>query len=255
MRSFRQKQIRETLERSSVIKTVDIAGELGATVETIRRDFDQLEKQGVLRKIYGGAERITEPLNLLPALEVRRSEDRRAKEAMANWAARYISDNSIIALDAGSTMFELCRHLRQPRNLVILCNDLHTATELLSKSDAKVYLMGGFLTKDGTSSGTYAREFLNSIANIDLFFCSTDGANPEDGLTSDEEGINTLKKLYLKKAKTSIALIGHSKLHKKGFYKLCDFSDLDKVITDGETPRDMIEHLRSRGARIEIADR
>ncbi len=254
MSSFRQKDIREILERDKIIKTADIAQKLGVTVETVRRDFDQLEKQGVLHKIYGGAVLYTESANLLASLETRRKEDLKAKAGMAAAAARYVTDDCIVALDAGSTVFELCAHLKGRKGLVIICNDVHAATELLSGSDARVYLMGGFLTKDGTSSGMFAKDFLNNIARIDYFICSTDGADLDSGLASDEEGINHLKKLYLKNARTSIALIGHSKFRKKGFYKLCDFSDLDLIITDSDTPAETVGQLRACGARVEIAE-
>lgn len=253
MKSIRQKYIRETLERDHMVKTAEIAQKLGVTVETVRRDFDSLEKQGALRKTYGGAVLQGESFNFLSPLELRRGQDSKAKAAMAACASVYVADNSIIALDAGSTIFALCPYLQRRKGLVILCNDAHAALELVAKSDARVYLMGGFLTKDGTSSGTYAKDFLSSIANVDLFFCSTDGANPEDGLTSDEEGINTLKKLYLKSAKTSIALIDHSKFRKKGFYKFCDFRDLDRIITDRETPEEILEQLRQFHVDVEIA--
>ena len=54
MRSFRQKEIIDILERERVINTAATAQQFGVSIETIRRDLDQLEKQGILRKTYGG---------------------------------------------------------------------------------------------------------------------------------------------------------------------------------------------------------
>ena len=126
------------------------------------------------------------------------------------------------------------------------------ALEALRVEYNKVYIMGGFLTPDGTSSGTFAKEFLNNITGIDVFLFSTDGADLEDGLSTDEAGINTLKKLYLKKAKKRIAMIDHSKFSKKAFYRMCSFSDIDVLITDSLTPPDIIEHIRRRGTKVDV---
>lgn len=252
MKRIRQKEMLDILEREKVINTIQIAAHFDVSIETIRRDLDQLECQGVLKKIYGGAELHPKTKVLPSPLDKRRTIQHEAKTAIAARAAEYIRDRSTVALDAGSTIFELCKCLQSKNDLIIISGDIHSAAELLSSGQRKVYMMGGFLTPDGTSSGTFAKDFFNSISGIDFFLTSTDGATPEDGLSTDEEGINNLKKRYLKKATTSIAMIDHSKFMKKGFYKMCDFSEIDIVITDSLTPLDILERIRSCGPVVDI---
>jgi len=249
---MRQKELVDMLEKEKVINTIQIAAHFGVSVETIRRDLDQLEAQGILKKIYGGAE-LRSPESILPLpLESRRMLQYNAKAAIASRAAEYISDDSSVALDAGSTIFELCKCLHDKKDLIIISADIHSAGELLSSGHRKVYMMGGFLTPDGASGGTFSKDFFNSISSIDFFVTSTDGATPEDGLSTDEEGINNLKKCYLKKATKSIAMIDHTKFRKKGFYKLCDFSEIDLVITDSLTPSDVLDKIRESGPAVDI---
>lgn len=257
MRSFRQKEIIDILERERIINTAATARQFGVSIETIRRDLDQLEKQGILRKTYGGAELCSKTPVLPTPLESRRTAGHSSKVAIAARAAEYVPDNcTTIALDAGSTVFELCRNLREKSGLIIISVDVHSAAELLYNGNLnnKVYMIGGFLTPDGTASGTYAKEFLNSISGIDIFFTSTDGASPEDGLSTDETYINDLKKRYLKKAKKRIAMVDHSKFMRKGFYRMCDFSDIDVVITDSKTPSEIIQKLRRMGTTVDVVD-
>ena len=85
-----------------------------------------------------------------------------------------------------------------------------------------------------------------------MFLFSTDGADLEDGLSTDEAGINNLKKLYLKKAKKRIAMIDHSKFSKKAFYRMCPFSDIDILITDSQTPSDIVDNIRRRGVSVDV---
>ena len=56
MKSYRQKEIVEMLTKKGVIVTSEVAKQFDVSIETIRRDLDQLEKQGLIKKTYGGAE-------------------------------------------------------------------------------------------------------------------------------------------------------------------------------------------------------
>ena len=93
---------------------------------------------------------------------------------------------------------------------------------------------------------------MNSISGVDIFLTSTDGASPEEGLSTDETYINELKRRYIKKAKKRIAMVDHSKFMRKGFYRMCDFSDIDVVITDSQTPPEIIEKLRRMGTVVDV---
>ncbi len=254
MKGFRQQEIIRILQKDKIINTVKMADYFGVSIETIRPDPDHLEKQGVLNKTYGGAE-LKPQTNVMPSpLENRRSTASDAKAAIAAYAAQYIQGPSTIALDAGSTIYELCPFLHEKNQLIVVCNDIHTAARLLESGQNKVYLMGGFLTHDGTSNGTFAKEFFNSVAGIDLFICSADGAHPEEGLSSDESGINDLKKRYIRSAHKKIALLDHTKFQRKGFYKTCNFTDMDLLITDSKTPADVIDKIRRGGTPVEVVE-
>lgn len=254
MKGFRQKELVRLLEENRLINTAAMAEHFGVSIETIRRDLDQLEKQGVLIKTYGGAELRTRD-NIQPSpLTRRRSTAAYAKAAIARRAAEYIKGPCTIALDAGSTIYALCPYLNEMNQLIIVCDDIHTAGKLLEGESNKVYMMGGFLTHDGTSNGTFAKEFFNSVAGIDIFLCSADGAHPEEGLSSDEAGINDLKKRYIRSARKKITMIDHTKFLRKGFYKTCSFADMDLLITDSETPPDIIDKIRRGGTMVEVVE-
>jgi len=252
MKSSRQKEIIRLLEQEKVVSTMNLAEQFEVSVETIRRDLDQLEKQGFLNKIYGGAELRSNGAEPWPSLAIRTDSFQEDKSSIALAAMQYVPDHCTIALDAGSTVGEFCRHLSSRKNMTIICSDIHNAALVLASGGNRVYMMGGFLTTDGTSSGTYAKEFCSSLGELDLFVCSTDGASPEDGLTTNEMGINELKRRYMKKAKTTILLADHSKFKQKGFYKMCDFSEVDILITDSMTPADTVEAIRNSGCQVVI---
>ena len=100
MKSLRQKNIIAMLEQDLIVNTAELAQRFDVSIETIRRDLDQLEKQGILKKTYGGAELKTKP-HMWPAPLKKRMESLRdTKAAIAAHAATYIPDKCTIALDA-----------------------------------------------------------------------------------------------------------------------------------------------------------
>ena len=138
--------------------------------------------------------------------------------------------------------------------MIYLCSDIHLVRELITAESNRVFMLGGFITPFGSSMGSYVKEFLSSITDIDYYLLSADGAASVEGLSMDIEEINQLKKRLLRKAKTKIALIDHSKFRKRGFYKLCDFNELDLLITDSLTPPDIVERIRRTGVDVQIAE-
>ncbi len=255
LKTVRQKELLSILEKDGYLSTANAADHFAVSIATIRRDLDDLEQQGLLKKNYGGAERCLNPevsAALVSSFQSRQQTFHEAKVAIAAQALKYIPDYSTIALDAGSTIYELCLLLGARKDLIVICGDIHSAQAVLA-SHNRAYMMGGFLTSYGTSSGDFAREFVDRINGIDYFLCSADCAHPDEGLSNNEIGINEYKKCFIKKANKTIALLDHSKFNRKAFYKMCSFTDIDLLITDSQTPPNIIDHIRSGGTEVEIA--
>lgn len=250
----RQKELIEIIQKQGYLNAAAAAETFGVSIATIRRDLKQLEHQGLLEKKYGGAQLPSgAPVNMLP-FALRQSHFRGSKSAIAAAALKYIPDGSTIALDAGSTLFEVALLLKEKDNLVIISSDVISANEMLKHEKNRIYMMGGFLTKDGSSSGDFAESFIERITSIDVFLCSCDGANPKYGISNENHDINDLKKNYMNKALKTIALIDHSKFSQNAFYKMCDFSDVDLLITDSGTDEEILKDLKKTGVKIEIAE-
>ena len=90
------------LERDGAVQLEQIATELGVSSMTVRRDLDDLESEGLLRRVRGGAVSILGPR---PFSE-RRAVRSRAKQAIAEKALALIPSSGAIALDASTTAGE-----------------------------------------------------------------------------------------------------------------------------------------------------
>lgn len=254
MKSFRQNEIIRILEQEKTVNTIQLSQRLQVSVETIRRDFNQLEKCGILKKVYGGAEYLGSSTILWPSLKDRQGSNQGEKRAIAAEAIKFISDDCTIALDAGTTLGELCKFIPMRSNLTVICSDVYSAELLVSSGVNRVYMMGGFLTEDGTSNGDFSKDFFANISEINTFVCSCDGIDIENGITSKGLGINELKRQYIRKAKRIILLADHSKFLQKGFYKVSEITNIDILITDRNTPSEILSQLEALGINVVVAD-
>ena len=254
LKTIRHKSIIEIIEKDGYIGTEQITDTFNVSLATARRDLDELESKGLLIRKYGGAESLKDSLFSSGSFIDRQKRAHDEKHKIARSALELIPDNAIIALDSGSTVYELCMLLKEKSGLTIICSDIHSADCLLSGgSENKVYFMGGFLTKDGSSTCDFAEKVLSRIAGIDIFFLSGDGLNAVDGISSFDYGVNELNRSYLKKAKQTIALIDNTKFQRKGFYKVCGLNELDLMILDDKVPDQTIEEIKEKGIPFIIA--
>ena len=55
MLQSRREKIAEMIQADRVLKVSDLMRQFDVSIETIRRDLEYLEKQGLLTRVYGGA--------------------------------------------------------------------------------------------------------------------------------------------------------------------------------------------------------
>ena len=102
----RRIQITEMLNRRSSVTVNELTDTFQVSLETIRRDLEYLEKQGALKRVHGGAVTVHKMQNYI-SLSSRVSEHREEKRKLALASLPFIHEEDRIALDTGSTSFEL----------------------------------------------------------------------------------------------------------------------------------------------------
>lgn len=102
----RQRRILELLQATGSLRTIETAQELSVTDETVRKDFEFLERRGELIRAYGGVS-LPERVRDEQPLNVRQVVRREEKQAIARLVASRIQANETIFLDASSTALTL----------------------------------------------------------------------------------------------------------------------------------------------------
>lgn len=249
-------QIKKMLLENKKVSNAELCKVFDISIETVRRDLNVLEREGIIKKVYGGAillDNNSTP-NAMQDWNVRFVENAPAKAAMAKEVVRLLPDNCTIGMDSGTSVWEVARLLSQRKNLTILTNSLHTAVELGSNTTHLVYCIGGAIkNSELITTGLLAMDYLDYFSRINIAVVSADGFNVDEGLTDYSVEMGTLKKLMIEKASRVIAVVDHSKFNTEALYLTCATDGIDVLVTDSETPKELVTKLKSRGIEVIVA--
>ena len=244
----RQRRILTLLHEAGSLRTAETAAELGVTDETIRKDFEMLEKRGELIRTHGGAgrpERIREDLPFTERQAIRREE----KQVIARLAASRIRANETIFLDASSTVLTLTEFLPD-LPLTILTNALNVFTALSDRPNLDLICTGGlFDPKSRSFIGLTAEKSLQRY-NIHRMFFSGNGVHLERGVSESNARQAAFKERVIANAEDVVFLADHSKLRQKAAFFFAQITDLSCLITDKAADTEFLEQLQSRGVEV-----
>ncbi len=204
------------------VRIQDLKEETGASESTIRRDLIELERQKKLKRIHGGVSKLQGKLSESPMAE-KSSKNLRDKQLIAQLAASFVEENDTIYLDAGSTIYEMIRHL--PSSVTVVTNGISHTDALLDRG-CKTILTGG-----SAKPSTKALIGRGALASLDQYrfdkcFLGVNGLHPDYGLTTPDEEEASMKELAIRLSRDAFALADPSKFQEVSFAK---FAGLDEV--------------------------
>ena len=220
-------------------------------MDQIGYGFDQLEAEGVVRRVYGGAilsDNSAAP-NPMKPWDTRIVLNNPEKVNIANEILRYIEDGMTIALDSGTTTLEIARLLNRRKNLSVITNDIHAARVLSLNTDHTIYLVGGSVKKDDMITvGFLASEFMKNFSHIDAALLTADGFI--DGIADFNVDMASLKAAMIEKSDKVYVALDHSKFSISASHKVSGLKELDLVVTGDKAPAAAIEQLKKAGVEV-----
>lgn len=227
----RRNLILEKLQEEKRVVVSELSQVYGVSEETIRRDLDKLEKDGLATKSYGGAT-LNESTSIDMPFNVRKKRNVTGKQRIAAVVDELVKDGDHIILDASTTGVFIAKALRQKKRLTVITNSLEVMIELSDMPDWTIISTGGSL-KEGNLAlfGPRAVEGLSAFhAEKAIFSCK--GIDMDKGITEGDEIFTQTKQTMMKSADKRILAVDSSKFGRVGFSKVCTFSDLDVIVTD-----------------------
>jgi DeoR family fructose operon transcriptional repressor len=226
----RQQAILQTLRNSGQVEATALATDFGVTSETVRKDLITLERQGLLRRVHGGAIPIQD-LTFEPDVSAR-TEYTEEKERIAKAALPYLNHAGSIFLDAGSTTSRLAELIPGDVQLTAFTNTLSVALTLVSKPNITVHTLGGRVRgRTLAEVDAWSARALREI-NVDIAFVGTNGISTTRGLTTPDLAEAAIKRLMLECGSQTILLADSSKVGKVSLCQHGELHDIDVLITD-----------------------
>ena len=133
----RRNAILEKLQNEKRVVVSELSALYDVSEETIRRDLEKLESEGLAVKSYGGAV-LNENANVEVPFNVRKNKNVVGKQKIAELIAKMVQEGEHIFLDASSTAVAIAKAIKSRKNITIITNSLQIAIELLEEPNCKV---------------------------------------------------------------------------------------------------------------------
>jgi DeoR/GlpR family transcriptional regulator of sugar metabolism len=246
----RRNAILAKLNVEGKVIVADLSREFDVTEETIRRDLEKLDNEGLAKKTYGGAV-LSQSLHTDLPFNVRKRSNIELKQKIAERIADLIQDGDYIMLDASSTAIYVVQYLKNKKsNITLITNSVEIMLELADKDDWNVLSTGGALKKGALSLvGTSAERMIRGF-HVDLAVCSCKGIDLNMGITDSNEKDSVIKQAIFSAAEKKILAVDSSKFDKISFVRVCDISDVDTVVTDARPAERWVDTLKEKNIEL-----
>jgi DeoR family fructose operon transcriptional repressor len=248
----RQQSIADLVNQKGNVTVNDLCEIFNVSPATTRNDLRALEERCEIKRTHGGAISCNKTVYELNTYqkEVRNVDKKRA---IAQAALSYIQEGDAIALDSGTTTFELAKLLGRFKELTVLTNDLQIAGWLERNTEVNIIMVGGSVRRHFRCTvGQAALEMLATL-HVDKAFVAVNGISVENGLSTPSMDMASIKKNMINAAEQVILLADSSKIGRTALAAYAPISILDIYVTDEEADSGFISKLQDSGIDVILA--
>jgi len=225
----------------------DVSEVLNVSVDTVRRDVIELDKEKKLRKVRGGAVSLGYVYNSTQHDSVYELEK---KTVIAEKAVGLLKNGNVILIHGGTTCIELARMIPEKMSLTCFTLSLPVAVELCKKPKIEVIFIGGSIAKETQiASGGEAIHRLSGI-KVDYGFIGTGYVDVAYGLTEFDWESVQVKMAVVRASKTPVLITISEKLNSRNRYKTCELSDVSTMITELAPEDPVLQNFADSGINL-----
>jgi DeoR/GlpR family transcriptional regulator of sugar metabolism len=250
----RHNLIQELLAQRGMSDLDTLASELQVSQSTIRRDLEQLEQQGLLRRTHGGAIWIGDrESGARPyAFDQRMGYQIDAKRKIARAARKLVRAGETVLLDGGTTTFYLAEELLG-MSLQLVTNSLPIANLFINDEHVELILTGGLMyPRYGVLLGPMAESALGSIHTKTLFL-SVAGVH-EGAMYNQNSLLVHAERKMMAQAQRTVLLVDAGKFGQQALARLGDLSEVHAVVVDSALSAEHRDAIVRAGCELIIAE-
>jgi DeoR/GlpR family transcriptional regulator of sugar metabolism len=246
----RRHRILQRVAAEQTIHVAELAQELQVSEMTIRRDIARLERDGFLRRSYGGASaHITKSLEL--AFNARALVNAPSKRLIGMRATELVQGVSTMFLGIGTTVEQFALFFSPAEPVTIITGSLPVASLLGSRS-ARVVVLGGTVVQDDLScNGPIAASSVRRY-RADVAVLGAGGLSSRHGLTELDDETAEIHRLIIEQSDRLIVVADGSKFDGDCPATVAPIEAVDLLVTDGKAPGGELAALRAAGVEVHV---
>lgn len=242
----RRNLILEKLQDEKKVVVSELSALFDVSEETIRRDLDKLDKEGLATKSYGGAV-LNENTSLDMPFNVRKKRNMQGKQLIAELVSGLVQEGEHIIVDPSTTAVAIAKALKARKRLTVITNSIEVLVELSDVSGWDIISTGGTLRENYLALvGPKATDIISSF-HVDRAIISCKGLDMEQGITDSNEMFSQVKQTMLKSAKQRILAADYTKFGNIAFSRICGLSSVDMVVTDVRPSQEWMKYFAEKG--------
>jgi len=239
------------------IDVEQMARRLEVSASTVRRDLSQLTEQQLVTRTRGGA--VAAGVSYDLPLRYKAAKHQTAQVRIGQAAARLVHDGDIVGLNGGATTTEVARCLasRGPavagNEITVVTNAVNIAGELIVRRNVKLLLVGGVAKSQSFDLvGSFATDMLEQL-DLDVAVVGVDAIDPDAGVKALDPDEAQVTKLMVARSRRTVVVSDSSKLHARALARVCDWSQVQVLVTDAEAPAADLDRVRGHGVEVVCA--
>lgn len=230
MKAERQENILEILKEKRFATVEFLTKALYSSAPTIRRDLNELEEKGFVKRSHGGA-MIAEGENSPIPIDFRNRKNIYEKISMCKKAVELVKANSIIFIDGSTTTLHIADYIPTDKNITVVTNSLPVCAKLCERN-IQTHCTGGILVPSSKAFvGQRAEKIIRDFC-FDICFFSASALNDDGKITDYSDMETSLRKVMLENSKIRVFMCDSSKFSKTSSFNVTDLNSIDYVITD-----------------------
>jgi len=244
----RKQQILDYLTGQKSAQVKELSTLLNVSLATIRRDLIQMDREGIIRRVHGGAVTLSDQPE--PPILQRKTVHAEIKRRIGAKASELVNNGETILLTSGTTTEAMVPFLANKANLTVITNAINIAYQLTRYPQISVIVLGGWLRHTEFSLLGHLTDQALQDLRADKIFHGIFGIDPEYGLTSSDVQEAQTDRLIIRTARELIILADHTKFGKIGQVRLAPIQAVSTIVTDLDAPDDAILKLNILGIHV-----
>jgi DeoR family glycerol-3-phosphate regulon repressor len=248
----RHSQIQKIVQSKGFVTIEELAREFNVTPQTIRRDINTLNKEGLIKRFHGGAGMASSTENV--AYKERKIMCFQEKQRIAQMVAARIPDHASLFMNIGTTTEAVAQALVHHKRLRVITNNLNVATILSTNENFEVIVAGGLVRhRDGGLIGEATIDFIQQF-RVDYGIIGISGIDLDGTLLDfDYREVRAARAIIDNSRKVFLAA-DHTKFGRNAMVRLGNIAEIDTLFTDQNPPSALVEVLTRSEVKFFVAD-